>query len=135
MENLNLSLVNSTAAPASWCSFAPTDEPGRAALYRAMTAPDYKLGDCINSDIWLRDVYVENVEQTDNDTGEVYSVPRVVLFDAEGKTYAATSKGVFNALRRLCMIYGAPTWENPLHVRIKQQQRGERRYYTLDMIA
>lgn len=134
MENLNLSLVNSAeAAAASWCSFAPVDDASRAALFRAMTAPEYKIGDCINQEIAVRDVFVENVEMTGTETGELYNVPRVVLIDADGHSYQATSKGIFNALRRLCQIYGAPTWETPVRVRVKQVQRGERRYYTLDL--
>lgn len=119
--------------PAPYCSFKPIDYPSKARLYRAMTNPDFRVSDCINQVIRLTDVFIEWVEMLDQKSGEIGHVPRCVLFDADGKTYAATSRGIANSLERLAMVYGMPHWDNPISVRIRQVQNQERRFYTLDI--
>ena len=119
--------------PAPYCSFRPVTAEDKAKLYRAMTNPDNKISDCINSVIRLTDVFVEYVRMTDQNTGECTVIPRCVLFDADGKTYAATSRGIANALERLVMVYGMPHWSEPISVKIRQVQMNERRFYTLDI--
>lgn len=120
-------------APAPYVSFRPVTYPQKARLYKAMTNPDYRVADCINKAIRLTDVFVEWVEMLDKSTGEMQSVPRVVLFDADGKTYAAVSRGIANSLERLSMVYGMPHWDEPITVIIRQVQSGERRFYSLDV--
>lgn len=119
--------------PAPWCSFKANTLDQKKRLYRAMTNPDSKLSDCINMEINLVDAYIEWAEVTHDQTGEIEQVPRVVLFDANGKTYTATSKGIYNSLYRLFVVFGVPHWETPIPVKIRQVQNGERRYYSLDI--
>lgn len=119
--------------PAPYVSFRPSTQPEKARLYRAMTNPDYRIADCINQIIRLADVFVEWVEMLDQSTGEIATVPRCVLFDVDGKTYAATSRGIANSLERLAMVYGMPHWDTPIPVKIRQVQAKERRFYTLDI--
>ena len=136
MEHLNLSLAPTEGSTnPTFCSFAPETREERARLYRAMTNPDHKISDCINQEIALVDVFVELVEMSNDETGEISRVPRCVLFAADGQTYAATSSGIYNALRRLSMVYGAPHWAEPIPVVIRQLQIGARRCYTLDVIG
>ena len=121
-------------SPAPYVSFRPETAAEKARLYRAMTTPDFKVADCINQVIHLTDVYVERVEVVDQESGEVALVPRVVLFDADGKTYAATSRGIANSLERLFMVYGVPHWTEAIPVKIQQVQNGARRFYTLSVV-
>ena len=134
MENLNLTLTSSEEkSNPSFCSFNPETREEKARLYRAMTNPNHKISDCINQEIQLVDVFVELVEMANDETGEVSRVPRCVLFAADGQTYAATSSGIYNALRRLSMVYGVPHWDEPIPVVIRQLQMGAKRFYTLDV--
>lgn len=136
MENLNLLFVPKEGdTKPTYCSFTPESKEESARLYRAMTNPDHKISDCINQEIDLVDVFVEMVEMTNDESGEVTHVPRCVLFAADGQTYAATSNGICNALRRLIMVFGTPTWIDPIRVAIRQIQIGSRRCYTLDVIC
>lgn len=137
MENLNLSLTNPTEEMSNptFCSFRPESAADRARLYRAMTNPDHKINECINAEIRLIDIFVELVDMTNTETGEVQKVPRCVLFAEDGQTYAATSTGIYNALKRLCMVYGAPHWAEPIPVVIRQLQMGAKRFYTLDVVG
>ena len=125
----------STEAPAPYVSFRPETSAEKARLYRAMTTPDFKVADCINQIIRLSDVYVERVEVVDQDSGEIALVPRVVLFDVDGKTYAATSRGIANSLERLFMVYGQPHWSEAIPVKIQQVQNGARRFFTLAVVV
>ena len=134
MENLNLITTEGQQNP-TFCSFHPESPEERAKLYRAMTNPDKRIADCINQSFELADVYVELVDMTQEDTGEVRKVPRVVMFAADGVTYSATSQGIYNAIQRLSMVYGAPSWrENPIPVVVRQIQMAQKRFYTLDVI-
>lgn len=134
MENLNLTLTSTEEKTSPiFCSFNPETREEKAKLYRAMTNPDHKVNECINAEIRLMDLFVELVEMTNDENGEVQKVPRCVLFAEDGQTYAATSTGIYNAIKRLCMVYGVPHWDEPIPVVIRQLQVGAKRFYTLDV--
>ncbi len=126
----------STAAPSMFCSFVPKTDDDRAALYNAMNSPDVRIADHIGQVINVRDIIVEPVEIVDEKTGEIRKSPRVILIDTDGHTYSAVSYGIYNALRRLCdpALFGMPTWENGVKVRVKQIARGSSRIFTLDVV-
>ena len=71
----------------SFCSFVAETDEQKASLYKAMTSPDRKMSDFINQKINAVDVFVEQVEITDDETGEVAVLPRVVIFDQDGTTW------------------------------------------------
>lgn len=134
MANLDIIASPQNEQRPTFCSFHPDTPEEKAKLYRAMTNPDKKVSDCINQAFQLADVYIELVEMTQEDTGEVRQVPRVVLFAADGTTYAATSQGVYNAIQRLSLVYGPPSWKTaPIPVVIRQIQIQQKRFYTLDV--
>lgn len=118
-----------------FCSFQPETNEQKAALYAAMTTPDKKIGDFINQKINAVDVFMEIVELTDKKTGELFEMPRVVIFDKDGTTYTATSKGIYNAITRLFSVYGFPTWAPALPLVIKQITRGDSKFLTLAIDA
>ena len=60
-------------------------------------------------------------------------VPRIVLIDADGLAFECVSVGMYSAIRKLVAIYGAPTWEPPLTVTVKQKSVGKGSMYTLQM--
>lgn len=116
-----------------------TDEQ-KALYYNATSSPDFRISDCINKVIRVKDIFVEMVEmekKTEDGTltGEVELVPRIVLIDTDGCSYTAVSKGVFAALRRLCMVYGMPTWEDGINIMVLQVTRGKNKMLTLKVVA
>lgn len=117
----------------SFCSFVAETDEQKASLYKAMTSPDRKMADFINQKINAVDVFVEQVEITDEESGEIAVLPRVVIFDQDGTTYSATSRGIFNALKRLFLVYGMPHWEKPIPLIIKQTTAKNRKFMTLDI--
>ena len=57
-------------------------------FYNAIASPDEKLSDFINKTIVITNVFVSPVEMTDQNTGETVILPRIVIIDASGVSYA-----------------------------------------------
>ena len=105
----------------------------KAKLYNAMSNPTHKVGDYINRSIRVKDVYVEVIELTDEETCELVNAPRVVLIDVDGETYQAVSKGMFSALSRAIKVFGEPTWDDGLPIIIRQISLGKNQMLTFDV--
>lgn len=122
-----------TATTQSYCSFKPESDEDRAMLYNGMNNPDFRLGNEVGQVIQVKAVYVEMVNLVKEDTGEVTTAPRIVLFDADGKSHVAVSVGVLSALQKLFIVFGKPTaWTAPLPLMVKQITNKERRMFTLE---
>ena len=116
-----------------FCTMSVEDEKGKYNLYKVMNNPDYRTSDCINQKIKIRDVYCEAVDCVSEQTGEVTTCPRVVLIDMNGKSYVSVSFGIYNSLRKLFAIFGAPTWENGVEVTVKQKTNKDHKILILDV--
>lgn len=103
----------------------------RVAFYNATSAPDEQLRDHINEVLYIRDVCAEPVDVTDDKTGEVRRAVRVIMVDVNGVSYSTLSAGIYNSLKRVFGIFGAPTWENGLALKVKQMNSRERQVLTL----
>ena len=115
----------------SWVSFTADTHEEKVKLYNAMSNPDKKVADCINSTILLKDVYCEMIPMVNEETGEVSNTPRIVLIDKDGHSYQAVSFGVFNALKRIFDVFGTPTYETPLAVKVIQISSGKNKMLSL----
>lgn len=122
-----------TSESVSFCSMKANDNKSKAMLFKAMNNPEKRIGDCINTLIKVKDVYCETVQVVSNETGETEWVPRVVLIDEKGTAYQAVSMGVYSALAKVIRVFGMPTWNEPIPIKIKQISRGERKLLTFDV--
>ena len=119
-----------------YCSMQVTDEKSASMLFKAMNQPDDSLGDHINETIDVTNIFIQPVPMANQETGEVNVVPRIVLFDVEGKTYVTVSRGIYNALKNMCTIVGTPeTWKAPVTIKVGQRQIKERRMFTFDVVS
>lgn len=116
------------------CDMANLNEKEKATVYNAMSNPDKRLRDCINMEITIKDVFFEETELTDDKTGEVKTGIRVVLIDDKGVSYSCVSRGIFNACKRLAAVYGNPTWEPAVKVRVVQISIGATQVLSLKAI-
>ncbi|MEE3324817.1 MAG: hypothetical protein VZR33_05730 [Methanosphaera sp.] len=100
----------------------------KKAVYNALEKCDVLLNDIVGTEINIKDFYIEERqrEEEDESTGEVKQITkyRTILFDMDGKTYATGSYGVYNALRRICMVYGEPTWTEGVMVKVDKKPMG-----------
>ncbi len=104
-----------------YVSFPVTTEDEKKKLFNVMNSPDYQLADYINKEVVLKDFFVDNVAITNEETGEINTVPRSVLIDKSGKSYQCVSLGVIDSLRKLVQVYGEPSqWTAPIKLEVKQ---------------
>ena len=86
-------------------------------LVNAMNNPDNRLADFVNTEIAVKDLYVEQVEMVNQETRELQVCPRIVLIDKDGKSYGCVSYGILGSLKKIMSVYGQPTWEDPVVVK------------------
>lgn len=108
-----------------YCSIVAESEESKKQLFNALETCDALLNDCVGQEIAIKDIYVEEREVTDEETGEVKPKYRTILFDESGQTYATGSYGIFNIVKKIVSIYGLPTnWENPIKVKVSKRPIG-----------
>lgn len=129
-NNLSMNLGSSGSV---YTSVKNSTKEEKALLYKAMANPDKRLADCINATILAKDLYIEQVAMTNEQTGEVVETPRIVIIDKDNISYQCVSFGVFNALKRVIAVFGEPTWKDPLPLKVLQVSRGEKKMLTLDI--
>ena len=133
--SLNPSMINElTEQSNNFCSMSINTHENKLLLYKAMNNPDKRIGDCINMEIRIKDVFCEIAQLVNKDTGETKCVPRTVLIDDNGVSYQAISKGIFTAVSKLFQVFGTPTWNDPITVKVRQISKGDRNILTLDVI-
>ena len=133
-EGFNVS-VDMTSAQTQFCSMTANTHEEKAAMYNAMNNPNKRLADCINMQIKAKDLYIEVVNCTNEETGEVNACPRIVIIDDKGVSYQAVSIGIYSALKKVIQVFGAPTWDKPVTLEVKQITKGSRKMLTLNVVA
>lgn len=108
-----------------YCSKVAESEQDKKDLFNALESCDALLNDCVGQEINIKDVYVEEKQVLDDETGELKTKYRTILFDENGQTYATGSYGIYNTLRKIIQIYGLPeTWTESLKVKVSKKPIG-----------
>ena len=123
MEKNELALFNGQGNR-TFCSKVVQKEEDKKDLFNALETCDALLNDCVGQEINIKDVYCEEREVIDENTGETKKKYRTIIFDVSGQTYATGSYGIFNIMRKLFTIYGMPTWENGVKVKVAKRPIG-----------
>ena len=118
---------------AFYTSMKPDTAEGKADLVNAMNNPDMRVSDMIGKVIRAKDVFAEEVELVNDETGEVVKATRIVITDTENISYQAVSVGIMSALKKLFMLYGPPTWEDGIPLEVKQIKKGKNNILTFDI--
>ena len=84
-----------------YCSIVAESEESKKQLFNSLETCDALLNDCVGQEIAIKDIYVEEREITDEETGEVRPKYRTILFDESGQTYATGSYGIFNIVKKI----------------------------------
>ena len=122
MENENQLTLFSGIKQNIYCSKVAKTEKEKKELFNALESCDALLNDCVGQEISIQDVYVEEKQVQDDETGELKTKFRTIIFDASGQTYATGSYGIFNVMKKIIGIYGLPdTWEKPLKVKVAKR--------------
>lgn len=125
--------LDMTTARTQFCSMVAETDEAKAQMFNAMNNPDKRLSDCINMVIKAKDLYIEVVNCTNTETGETTPCPRIVIVDDKGVAYQCVSVGIYSALKKVIQVFGAPTWEKPIPLMVKQVTKGDRKMLTLNV--
>ena len=113
-----------------FCTMDLEEQENMVKLYNSLQECDVKINDLKGSEIEVVDLFVEKKEVAERDektdeiiydeNGEVKTKTRfrTILFDKDGKTYVSAAYGVYNSLRQIIPIFGNPTKENPIVVKV-----------------
>lgn len=128
-------VVDMTSAQTQFCSMKAETDEEKASMFNAMNNPDKRIADCINEQIKAKDLYIEVVNCTNEETGEVTACPRIVIIDDKGVSYQAVSLGIYSALKKVIQVFGTPTWEKPVTLKVIQVTKGTRKMLTLNVVT
>lgn len=126
-------IANLTSRETTFCSLVANTAAEKAMLFKAMNNPEKRVGDCINMTIYAKDLYCEVVDCINQQTGDVQKCPRIVIIDKDGVGYQAVSLGVYSAIKKIIRVFGAPSWNEPLPLVVKQITKGDRKLLTFDV--
>ena len=114
-----------------FCTFDASTAEGKARLYAAISDSE-QLEDNLNKTIQLVDIVGVPASVTDDATGEIREVLRLVLIGKDGKRYSAISDGLYSSLQNIMAIYGPPgLWDAPLAIKVVSgKSRRGFRYFT-----
>lgn len=87
----------------------------KISVYNAVNQADFTIKENVNKPIYMVDVVVSIGNQVD-ESGEVTDVPRICIFDKDGKTYHAMSWGVYRSICRIRSLFGTLHFDEPLKV-------------------
>lgn len=116
-----ISSITDTSNEGFYSSLVANTFEDRIKIAAAMTTSepvDKHLGEVIQ----LENFIVQVVTLVDDD-GTVNDAPRVILIDADGTTYHATSTGLLGSLRNIVKMVGEPAvWEKPIAITVNRER-------------
>lgn len=148
MSNANESIAvfNDQKYGTQYSSFSPDEFADKVKLYNAINTPDFQIADFINKEITIADVVIRVVTLTarkdksdglpdgwapDETDKQGY---RVIIIDEGGKSYSATSNGIYNSICTLRGIFGTLHFDQPLKAMVNQIKTKNGNTLTLSLV-
>ena len=126
-ENNQLTVSDRINETVKRCTLDLNEEDNQVALYNVLTGDaDALLNDMVDQTIVMTGAFMDKhpAPVVDEGTGEVIGTTskyRIIIFDNEGKTYATGSYGIYNALLMIFDIFGEPSLEHPIKVKVSKK--------------
>ena len=126
-ENNQLTVSDRINETVKRCTLNLDEEDNQVALYNVLTGDaDALLNDMVDQTIVMTGAFMDKhpAPVVDEGTGEVIGTTskyRIIIFDDEGKTYATGSYGIYNALLMIFDIFGEPSVEHPIKVKVSKK--------------
>lgn len=123
----NLTLTDKINESVKRCTLDLTNEDHQVQLYNVLTGDaDALLNDMVDQEIIMTGAYMDKHPSPilNDETGEVVGTTskyRIIIFDDEGKTYATGSYGIYNALVMIFEIFGEPSEDHPIKVKVSKK--------------
>lgn len=95
------------------------------------------ISDELGATIPVTNVVIQAVDMVNEQTGEMQTVPRVVLVDDKGNGHHAISGPLFRDVRTMLGLIGVPNLaagDKPIKIKVLQEGSGTRKYFTLQYV-
>ena len=126
-ENNNLTVTDRINESVKKCTLNLDEEANQVLLYNVLTGDaDALLNDMVDQEINMTGAFMDKhpAPVVDEGTGEVIGTTskyRIIIFDDEEKSYATGSYGIYNALNMIIEIFGNPSKEHPIKVKVSKK--------------
>lgn len=137
MSNSQIVKANSNATSDVYCSINPQSQADKVKLFNALEKCDFVLNDEVGTVIKVKNVYIQEYDKVDTNTGEPRKAHRTILFDEFDKTHVTASNYLFVCISKIFAIWGTPdTWAEPLTVKvIKKPVKNGRAALSLELVS
>ena len=121
------------------CTLDLSKEENQIKLYNILNGDaDVLLNDMVGKEIVMTGAYIDKHPSAivDENSGEVTGTTtkyRIIIFDDEGKTYATGSYGIYQALDMIIGIFGEPSDERPIKVKVDKRATKQAGHSTLTL--
>lgn len=121
-SNTNAIATTNNANTQAYCSVKAETRADKIKLFNALKECDFKLNDVVGTKINIKDVFYQEYEKEDKETGDIRTGHRTIIFGDDGKTYVTASNYLYNTLRQILSVFGTPNeWSEPLTVEVVKQ--------------
>lgn len=132
--NNDLNSMAAGQAAGFYSSITGTDFDSKLEVLNAMT-DSQKIDDVLGQTIMVRNIIIQAIEMTDEETGEIKPQPRVVIIDEDGAAYAGISAPLYRDVKNWMNVLGQPSeWEGALPVKVTKEGTGNRRYFKASIV-
>lgn len=112
-----------------YSSIRSTDLDSRMLVLNGLSS-SIPVADVLEKPIPVTNLVIQNVQLTNDRTGQVDDAERIVLLTEDGHGYHATSKGLMNGLKNMIAALGDPwTWTEPVDVTIHEEGKKPNAYF------
>ena len=121
-SNTNAIATTNNTNTQAYCSVKAETRADKIKLFNALKECDFKLNDVVGTKINIKDVFYQEYEKEDKETGDIRTGHRTIIFGDDGKTYVTASNYLYNTLRQILSVFGTPNeWSEPLTVEVVKQ--------------
>ena len=89
----------------------------------------------IGTEIELKDVIFRKYDSVDELTGELEEGVLTYLFDKKGTVYVTSSKSVYFSLNKIFKIFGYPTYEEAVLIKLVRREGREFKYVDITLLG
>jgi hypothetical protein len=106
----------------------------RRILYSAVMGDSKEASDVLNTDLSVVHVVFTQASAINPDTSKRDHWIRTILLLADGGQVAFGSQGILKSLGFYALCVAPPPWNPPARMRLKSEQIGRNRWYTLEAV-
>jgi len=108
-------------------TFDHTTASGRKMLLAGLQGECEPSDKVINTELLVEHVLVHPAQSVDEESGEISSWDRCVIYTADGRRVSFGSKGIVDSINLIAGIYGQPPWPGGVPCKVLSRAVGDKK--------